>query len=364
MAKTIVNNNIKLKSGGGIINDATDGLSVDVFQGVFGDGSDGDITISSDTSLARDMYYENLTINNGVTLTSSGFRIFVRGTLTNNGTISAKGNDGTNGANATADGIGTGGPGGAALATGTIYGGLAGGAGADGVTYTGQGERAGKATSAGTNLNPSITGVNGAKGGNGGQAWGNVPGGVAGDGGTATLEVALLDALFSIVTLNAETIFDKGIPYLLRGITSNFILSSSAASSGGGSGGVKPTLAGVTTSSGGGGGAGSTGGIVYIQANIIVNNGTITANGGNGGNGGNAYTTNSANSRGGGSGGGAGGSGGLVVLIYNTYPTAGTVTVAGGTGGAGGTYVGGSGADNGGNGAAGNAGKYIQLKLS
>ena len=337
-----------------------------VFQGVFGDGSDGDITISSDTSLARDMYYENLTINNGVTLTSTGFRIFVRGTLTNNGTISAKGNDGTNGANATADGIGTGGPGGAALATGTIYGGLAGGAGADGVTYTGQGERAGKATSAGTNLNPSITGVNGAKGGNGGQAWGSgiiAPGGVAGNGGTATLEVALLDTLFSIVTLNAETIFeDKGIPYLLRGITSNFILSSSAASSGGGSGGVKSFLAGVTTSSGGGGGAGSTGGIVYIQANIIVNNGTITANGGNGGNGGNAYTTGSAN--GGGSGGGAGGSGGLVVLIYNTYPTAGTVTVAGGTGGAGGTYVGGSGADNGGNGAAGNAGKYIQLKLS
>ena len=29
MAKTIVNNNIKLKSGGGVINDATDGLSVD-----------------------------------------------------------------------------------------------------------------------------------------------------------------------------------------------------------------------------------------------------------------------------------------------------------------------------------------------
>lgn len=29
MAKTIVNNNIKLKSGGGIVNDATDGLSVD-----------------------------------------------------------------------------------------------------------------------------------------------------------------------------------------------------------------------------------------------------------------------------------------------------------------------------------------------
>jgi len=42
MAKTIVNNNIKLKSGGGIINDATDGLSVDATYAILaGENIDG-----------------------------------------------------------------------------------------------------------------------------------------------------------------------------------------------------------------------------------------------------------------------------------------------------------------------------------
>jgi len=30
---------------------------------LFGDGSDGDVTITGDTTLTRDMYYHNLTIN-------------------------------------------------------------------------------------------------------------------------------------------------------------------------------------------------------------------------------------------------------------------------------------------------------------
>ncbi len=34
----------------------------------FGDGSDGDVTISSNTTLVSDRYYNNLTVNNGVTL--------------------------------------------------------------------------------------------------------------------------------------------------------------------------------------------------------------------------------------------------------------------------------------------------------
>lgn len=41
MGKTIVNNNIKLKSGGGIINDATDGLSVDTAHILAGENIDG-----------------------------------------------------------------------------------------------------------------------------------------------------------------------------------------------------------------------------------------------------------------------------------------------------------------------------------
>lgn len=49
---------------------------------LFGDGSDGDVTISSATTLARDMYYRNLTVAAGQTLDAGGYRIFVSGTLT------------------------------------------------------------------------------------------------------------------------------------------------------------------------------------------------------------------------------------------------------------------------------------------
>lgn len=54
---------------------------------LFGTGVDGTVTISTNTSLSRDMYYANLTVNSGVTLFTNGFRIFVSGTLTNSGTI-------------------------------------------------------------------------------------------------------------------------------------------------------------------------------------------------------------------------------------------------------------------------------------
>jgi hypothetical protein len=49
---------------------------------VYGTGSDGDVTISTNTTLTRDMYYTNLTVNDSITLNSGGFRIFVRNTLT------------------------------------------------------------------------------------------------------------------------------------------------------------------------------------------------------------------------------------------------------------------------------------------
>ena len=54
---------------------------------VFGNGEDGDVTISADTSLSEDMYYNNLTVNSGTNLVTNGFRVFVKETLTNNGTI-------------------------------------------------------------------------------------------------------------------------------------------------------------------------------------------------------------------------------------------------------------------------------------
>lgn len=62
-------------------------LFSDTILNYFGDGSDGDVTISTNTTLTRDMYYNNLTVNSGITLTTNNFKIFVKETLTNNGTI-------------------------------------------------------------------------------------------------------------------------------------------------------------------------------------------------------------------------------------------------------------------------------------
>lgn len=50
----------------------------------FGDGSDGDVTITTTVTLSRDMFYNNLTINTGGQLKPNGYKIFVRGTFTNN----------------------------------------------------------------------------------------------------------------------------------------------------------------------------------------------------------------------------------------------------------------------------------------
>jgi hypothetical protein len=55
---------------------------------IYGQGTDGDVTITGNTTLTSDKYYNNLTVNVGVTLTCSGYKIFVKNTLTLNGTIS------------------------------------------------------------------------------------------------------------------------------------------------------------------------------------------------------------------------------------------------------------------------------------
>lgn len=54
---------------------------------VFGNGVDGTVVISTNQFLSRDMYYDNLTVNSGFTLFTNGFRVFVKNTLTNNGTV-------------------------------------------------------------------------------------------------------------------------------------------------------------------------------------------------------------------------------------------------------------------------------------
>ena len=54
---------------------------------VYGSGRDGDVIIASSISLLRDMYYNNLTIDTGVHLNTNGYKVFVKNTLTLNGSI-------------------------------------------------------------------------------------------------------------------------------------------------------------------------------------------------------------------------------------------------------------------------------------
>jgi len=49
---------------------------------IYGFGQDGDVTIASNTTLTRDMYYNDLTINANCDLDTNGYKVFVKGTLT------------------------------------------------------------------------------------------------------------------------------------------------------------------------------------------------------------------------------------------------------------------------------------------
>lgn len=311
-------------------NTAADTVNVDVrlstdFVG-FGNGIDGTVTISGNTTLTSDMYYDDLTINNAIVLTTAGYRVFVKGTLTNNGTIRFNGNNGANGENSSASAPQQGGAGGALVADGNIRGSRAGADGAD----NGENPSVPLDGGAGGAENPSI-GSAGAAGGAGGQESGSYPGGAGGAAGTATAEKLLYDLLIKSEELTAATEDEINlvpvyeIP-LASGRSSGGTLSTSAGGGGGGQGGTNNSAVAAA-----GGGAGATGGCMFICAKTLTNSGTIEANGGTGGAGG---AGNSAENEGG-AGGGAGGSGGVVILFYETI-TVGTITASAGTAGSGG----------------------------
>lgn len=55
---------------------------------IYGSGKDGDYTASSSFSLSRDMYWNNLKINDGVHIDTNGYKIFVRNNLVFFGSVS------------------------------------------------------------------------------------------------------------------------------------------------------------------------------------------------------------------------------------------------------------------------------------
>ena len=325
-------------------------------QNLFGDGSDGDVVISGDTSLSSDMFYDDLTINTGVNLNPAGYRIFVKGTLTLTGTatINRPGTNGGNGANGSSGTGGAGGTAGAVLAAGSISGAPAGGAG--GNSSGGAGTVGSNGTDTAKSIGVTPGGPAGA-GGVGGKTDGTqfTNGGAAGTVGTQT-----------------GTVFNKihtGIAaYRLYDDSGTAFLTSTPSQAGAGGGGAGQTDGGSQGGGGGGGGAsGGSGGIVIVFARIITGTGTIKASGGNGGNGGNGVNGGGGNAGGGGGGGaGAGGDGGVAIRVYSSLTSATITAPAGSLGTKGnlgtGSGTGGSGTD-GATGTAGSSGTTISLQI-
>lgn len=310
-------------------------------QNVYGDGSDGAATISVNTTLARDMFYTDLTINSGITLKNGSFRIFCTGTLTINSTGIIDNS-----------GIGASGvTGGAAVASGSLPGSVAGktgGSGTSGGTGGGGGGNVGANGTSVTQSNGSngTAGGNSGNGGNGGSGGGGA-GRTGGIAGTATGPLNIIH-----LSIPAYNLFDVNGTSIAQHTSSAGSGSGAGGPSGAGGGG-----GGQTGGNGGdGGGSGSSGGYVSIFAKKIVNNGTISSNGGAGSDGfpgGNGSVTGNTGG-GGGGGGGAGASGGVIILTYSSSSGSGGTSVTGGTGGSG--AIGGNGNGTGTNGATGTAG--------
>ena len=267
--------------------------STTLFDGAFGDGSDGNGNITGGTTtLTREWHYNNLTITGTGILNPRGHRIFVKGVLTINAGGSIN-DDGVAG--------GTGVSGGTALSNlSTASLGAGSGAGGAGRTTTGAGLAGATSSNCSTN-NVAAQPIGGVGGGVSAPV---VAGGTAGAAPVPTISQKWnsLASIWSGRLYNGSSTFNGG--------------------SGGGGGGCD--LTGGTGTSGNGG---SGGGIVHIGAKTVANAGSITANGGAGGNG---VATGTASA-----GAGAGGGGGLVTLITTTTASFGTVTANAGAVGTG-----------------------------
>lgn len=238
----------------------------------FGNGADGNVVISTDTTLVRDMYYNDLTVDVGATLFTAGYRIHVAGTATISGSIDRSGT--------TATGI---------AATAGLVAGTLGVSGAGGAGGTAAGSAGGAVASA--------------AGGSGGV--GGATGSAGGAAGTATAPGATAGG-FEILQSARQAVVGQTI-------------AGTVMTGGGGGGGG----AGDGTA-GGGGGAG--GGLLVINARNLVGSGTLRAKGGDG-------FQPTAGNRGGGAGGGGGAV--CLVTENDTTMTSLVINVSGGLGASG-----------------------------
>ena len=271
---------------------------------VYGDGSDGNLTVVSTGVFLTNTYsYDTITITGAGSLEARGWHVMCRSLIINAGGVLH-----ANGASAS-----TYSPGAGALTTGVLNGiaGAGGGGAMPGVAGTGV---AGSVSNALTRTPIGTSGVT-PRGGNGGSI-NNVTATYAG-------------GVSGIPTFD---FYNRKIFYAWTdGLMAR---SANAFTTGtGGGGGAAAFLQGSCT----GGGGGGAGGALHISAKTVANAGVISANGGNGGSGIPLFGAVDY------AGAGGGGGGGCVWLISNTdLASRGVVTANGGNGGAGvsgGTYT-------------------------
>jgi hypothetical protein len=315
--------------------------AVSAYLDAYGDGSDGDVHVTSGTTtLTRNMFYNTLLIDSGATVNTKSFRIYAKVSVTNNGTI--MGDTG---------GSASGQTGGAAVSVGSLgsVAGVAGGAAGVGTWNA--------VTSGTTAPGVNVIGIGNSAGigiGTGSGGTGNFSGGGSSTpsaGGVVTPPV-----YNPIHILQNALLFLETVP----GSVAVRIYGMGGAPGGTGGGGGGGGYGGGNPSNGGtggtGGGSGANGGIIWMSARLFAGNGVVTSLGGGGGAstaGANGSTyAGGAGGGGGGGNGGNGGTGGFFFLITQSKTYTGTVVLTGGTGGAGasGGLAGGTGAS------AGNAG--------
>lgn len=313
-------------------------------SGQFGDGSDGTATMDGATAVAgctrtgsvykadREVYFEDLTIDGGVTFEPDGYPVSVRGALVNNGIITSAGIDATSATGAVVRWVSV---------TRPLPGGAAGGTGTGVGNPSAIAPRGFSAAAApgGAAVGIGVPGLPGATGGIGHGGGGGSAGGGGGAGGAG-------GGAGGAVTLTPVA---NGDVRQVRSALEARTLAAAQYTCGSGGGG------GPAGGSGGGagGGGGSGGCWMVLRAFAISGSGTISVKGGNGF----AGSVGSAGGGGLGAGAGGGGGGGGVFVLLTASTTVPTPDISGGTGGTGGAAAGAGQA--GGTGGSGGAGLSI-----
>ena len=261
-------------SGTPVLNQKIDGY------GFFGDASDGNVTISTNTTLTKDMNYNVLTLSGSPVITLGGFRLFAR-EVVGDGTFSDKGTDANNNASST-----NGGTAGTARSAGYLPAPTVGVTGGNAATNGNQGT-----------VITNALGSNGVAGANSATKTGGIA-------GTITALAATFGSVRNFVNLVLFRAFGS----------STLVTPLGHAGNGSGAGGTH----------GGGGASGNNGGYALVFIRRVTGNITIDVSGGTGGNG---YSTIG--------GGGAGGNGGIIGLIYHITTGSVTNVYTGGVGGTG-----------------------------